>query len=161
MTAPKFIYDDGGRAAAGFRGSAGDCVTRAIAIAGQLDYRTVYDELAAGEARTKRGKRSARNGVSKRVYRKWFTDHGWLWTPTMHIGSGCTTHLDPDELPSGRLVAACSKHLVAVIDGVVHDTGDPSRDGTRCVYGYAQPPDTTSTRARLDQLAAVLAPDLA
>jgi hypothetical protein len=23
-----------------------------------------------------------------------------------------------------------------VIDGVIHDTFDPSRGGTRCVYGY-------------------------
>jgi hypothetical protein len=29
-----------------------------------------------------------------------------------------------------------SKHYCAVIDGVIHDTSDPSRDGTRCVYGY-------------------------
>jgi hypothetical protein len=25
---------------------------------------------------------------------------------------------------------------MAVIDGVIHDTYDPSRDGKRCVYGY-------------------------
>jgi hypothetical protein len=34
----KFRYDDGGRKAAGFKGRAGDCVTRAIAIAAQLPY---------------------------------------------------------------------------------------------------------------------------
>src|SRR5262245_46562233 len=28
-----FVYDDGGRAAAGFKGKAGDCVCRAIALA--------------------------------------------------------------------------------------------------------------------------------
>jgi len=33
-------------------------------------------------------------------------------------------------------VVACSKHYTAVIDGVIHDTHDPSRDGTRAVYGY-------------------------
>jgi hypothetical protein len=27
-----FVYDDGGRSAAGFKGKTGDCVTRAIAI---------------------------------------------------------------------------------------------------------------------------------
>ena len=31
-----------------------------------------------------------------------------------------------------------SKHITAVVDGVIHDTFDPSRDGTRCVYGYWQ-----------------------
>lgn len=54
----------------------------------------------------------------------------------MKVGSGCQMRLNAKELPSGRLIAKVSKHLVAVIDGVVHDTEDPSRGGTRCVYGY-------------------------
>ena len=29
-----------------------------------------------------------------------------------------------------------SKHCTAWIDGECHDTYDPTRDGTRCVYGY-------------------------
>ena len=64
----------------------------------------------------------------------------------MQIGSGCTVHLRADELPPGRLVVSVSKHLTAVIDGVIHDTHDCSRRGTRCVYGYWQPPDAP-TRA--------------
>jgi hypothetical protein len=44
----------------------------------------------------------------------------------MQIGSGCTVHLRADELPSGRLVVSVSKHLTAVIDGVIHDAHDPS-----------------------------------
>ena len=38
----KWVYDDGGRNAAGFRGKAGDCVARSIAIATRLPYRQVY-----------------------------------------------------------------------------------------------------------------------
>jgi hypothetical protein len=69
-------------------------------------------------------------------------DLGWRWVPTMEVGSGCQVHLRADQLPPGRLVVSVSKHLVAVIDGVVHDT-DPEvdRDGTRCVYGYWHEPD--------------------
>jgi hypothetical protein len=74
------------------------------------------------------------------VSRKWFKDYmlslGFTWTPTMTIGKGCTVHLRPDELPPGGLVVSLSRHYAAVIDGVVHDIFDPSRDGTRCVYGY-------------------------
>ena len=33
-----WVYDDGGRNAAGFRGKAGDCVARSIAIATRLPY---------------------------------------------------------------------------------------------------------------------------
>jgi len=37
------------------------------------------------------------------------------------------------------------RHLTAVIDGVIHDTHDPSRDGTRSVYGYYSQPDAQPT----------------
>jgi hypothetical protein len=61
---------------------------------------------------------------------------GFDWTPTMEIGSGCKVHVREDELPKGRLILALSKHYAACIDGVINDTYDPSREGTRCVYGY-------------------------
>ena len=54
----------------------------------------------------------------------------------MKIGSGCKVHLSDDELPPGRLVVMLSRHAAAVIDGVLHDTHDSSRGGSRCVYGY-------------------------
>jgi hypothetical protein len=54
----------------------------------------------------------------------------------MGIGTGCTVHLKADELPAGRIIVRLSGHYAAVIDGVLHDTSDCSRDGTRCVYGY-------------------------
>jgi len=129
------VEDDGGRALAGFIGSAGDCVTRSIAIALELDYGLVYRELAMQNAAL--GKpRSARNGVPRRVYQPYLEGWGWRWVPTMRVGSGCQVHLRAEELPAGRIVARCSRHLCAVVDGVIHDTHDPSRGGTRCVYGY-------------------------
>jgi hypothetical protein len=54
----------------------------------------------------------------------------------MKIGSGCRVHLADGELPMGWLIVRCSRHLTAVIDGVIHDTHDPQRGGKRCVYGY-------------------------
>jgi hypothetical protein len=44
--------------------------------------------------------------------------------------------LKEDELPKGRIICRLSKHYAAVIDGVLNDTYDCSRKGTRCVYGY-------------------------
>ena len=57
-------------------------------------------------------------------------DAGWfrLWV-----------HLRREELPRGRLVVRLSRHLTAVIDGVIHDIYNPDRRGTRCVYGYFKP----------------------
>ena len=147
---PVFVSNDGGRKAAGYKGKAGDCVCRAIAIAAQLPYQQVYDRLAEGNATQRRSRstgkkrhRSARNGIMTK--RKWFKDYmlelGFVWTPTMQIGSGCQVHLKADELPSGRLVCNVSKHCVAVINGVLNDTHDCSRKGKRCVYGYWTMPD--------------------
>lgn len=137
-----WVYDDGGRAAAGFRGEAGDCVTRAVAIATEVPYRDVYAGLkvAATRERPKRGRRSTvRDGVRKPTVVRYLTALGWTFTPTMAIGSGTTVHLRRGEVPDGRLVVSLSKHYAAVIDGVVRDTHDPTRDGTRCVYGYWTP----------------------
>jgi len=141
-----WVYDDGGRAAAGRKGHAGDCVTRAIAIATGEPYDEVYAAMADGQyewmansrlrRRRDRAKRSARNGVNRKVYDRHLTERGWRFVPTMSIGSGCKVHLRADELPKGTIIARLSRHLCAVIDGVIHDTHDPSRDGTRCVYGY-------------------------
>ncbi len=163
----KFTFDDGGRAAAGFKGGSGDCVARSISIASCLPYADVYKTLSRGAGNERKTKgASARNGI--RTSRKWFKDYmqsiGFKWTPCMGIGTGCTVHLTESELPKGRIVVAVSKHYTAVIDGVIHDTHNPSERGTtiyppnhrnvpkgaewlensngwayspeRCVYGY-------------------------
>jgi hypothetical protein len=141
----KIVINDGGRKAAGYKGTAGDCVARAIAIAALLPYQEVYDRLARGNATQRASKRTPKRGAtagaSINTRRKWFNDYmrelGFSWTPIMGIGTGCKVHLRKGELPAtGRLVVSVSKHYTAVIDGVIHDTHDPSRCGTRCVYGY-------------------------
>jgi len=135
----KFVEDDGGRKAAGFKGSANDCATRAIAIASGLPYREVYDGINEIAKRERSRKSSARSGVTARTMRRYLDEVlGWEWIPTMKIGSGCRVHLRADELPGGRIIVSLSGHYAAVVDGVLHDTFDDSRDGTRCVYGYWQ-----------------------
>ena len=136
----KYEYNDGGRSEAGYKGSTGDCVVRAISIASQKPYQEVYDlvnSYASNEYKSRVSKKSnARTGVRKSTIRKMMQELGFVWTPTMKVGSGCKVHLVESELPEGRLVVQVSKHITAVIEKVIHDTYDPSRDGTRCVYGY-------------------------
>lgn len=137
----KFIYDDGGRAAAGFKGNAGDCVCRAIAIAAEIPYIEVYNRLnLLGKSeritKNKQKKSTSARGIYKDTIHKFMESIGWYWYPTMTIGSGCKVHLKESELPKGRIICSLSKHCVAVIDGVIHDTYDSSRDETRCVYGF-------------------------
>jgi hypothetical protein len=143
-----FQFNDGGRAAAGFSGSAGDCVVRAIAIATQLPYIQVYEELNQANAiyadhkndklarhLNKRGS-SPRNGNHRKVFHDYILDHGFIWVATMKVGGGCQVHLRANELPQGTLIVKVSKHLTTVIDGVIQYTHNPARDGQRCVYGY-------------------------
>lgn len=136
-----FVLNDGGREAAGHKGLAGDCATRAIAIASGKPYQEVYDainDLAKSERRGKRKKKvsNARTGVFRVTSQKYLESLGFKWVPTMKVGQGCKVHLRADELPKGRIIVKVSRHLAAVIDGVLHDTYDCSRNGTRCVYGY-------------------------
>jgi hypothetical protein len=144
-----FRFHDGGRAATGYRGKTGDCVVRSIAIATGLPYQLIYDMVNRASTRERTGSRkrgisNARTGVYKSTIHRVMKELGWVWTPTMQIGSGCTVHLRPSELPHGRLVVSVSKHLTAMIDGIIHDTHDCSRRGKRCVYGYWQPPPRRS-----------------
>lgn len=177
----EFIHDDGGRADAGYKGTTGDCATRAIAVAAQMPYKEAYilvNQFGQQErtSKRKRSKSSARTGVYSATMRRIMSHLGWKWTPTMTIGSGCRVHLVADELPPGRLIASVSKHYTAIIDGVIHDTYNPSERGTtiyplnymgnipagavrlengngyayspeRCVYGYWTPPHTTTKGA--------------
>lgn len=136
-------WNDGGRQTAGFAPNApGDCTCRAIAIVTEQPYLTVYGDLNQLAHRIeRRGRRgglsSSRTGVHKSTIRRYMAALGWTWISTMGIGTGCRFHLAEDELPmKGRLLVQVSKHLTAVVEGVIHDLYDPTREGTRCVYGY-------------------------
>ncbi len=135
-----YHYNDGGRKAAGYEGATGDCVCRAIAIATGKSYQEVYDGLNNLKSSLRQTKRvrgsSSRTGVSRAVYDRYLKSLGWEFVPTMGIGTGCKVHLREGELPSGRIICRVSRHLCAVLDGVINDTHNPSRCGTRCVYGY-------------------------
>lgn len=138
-----YVYSDGGRAEAGFKGTTNDCVCRAIAIASGLPYKWVYDRLnvlAKEEKPSKRRhspkKSSARNGVHRVTYDKLLKELGFVWVPLCRPGQP-GPRLDPANLPKrGRLILRLSKHLAAFVDGTLCDIYDCSRGATRMVYGY-------------------------
>lgn len=127
-----FQFNDGGREAAGYKGTCGDCVVRAIAIALDLDYKETYLELARLN-KVALGKRSARNGVHKTAYEKFLKDHGWVWHKAPKFEGRKAKHYD---MPKGKVIARMAKHLAAVVDGEVHDTWDST---AKMVYGYYAP----------------------
>ena len=143
------VYSDGGRAAAGYKGRAGDCVVRAIAIAAQKPYQEVYyaiNAFALAE-RVRRGRSSSEpqrcrandvRGLSTNTRLGMGTDHaGWFRLPSAPKNGGAT---------QGTPVVRLSRHLTAVIDGVIHDIYNPDRQGSRCVYGYFKPAKLTERR---------------
>jgi hypothetical protein len=137
----QWTFNDGGRAEAGYKGDTGDCACRSIAIVTGMSYQEVYDliiKYAAKERPGTRRKRShPRTGVHGSTLRKIMADLGWTWVPTMKIGSGTTVHVREGELPTeGKYLLRLSRHFCAIVDGVVHDTYDPAREGTRAVYGF-------------------------
>jgi len=148
----QWVFNDGGRADAGYKGLTGDCGTRAIAIAAEIPYQEVYDlmkEFAKRERPRGRTPRShPRTGIKPKTLGRILEGLGFEWVACMGIGTGCKVHLHDGELPMGRLVVRVSKHYTAVIDGVIYDTFDPQREthwidrygnisiSRRCVYGY-------------------------
>ena len=57
-----YIFNDGGRAEAGYKGTAGDCGARAMAIALGISYKDAYKEIAQVNKDMGFAK-SARNGI--------------------------------------------------------------------------------------------------
>ena len=130
------MYDDGGRAKAGFRGSARDCGVRAIAIATGKSYKEVYKAAnkmckVDGFSNTFS---SARNGLFRTTFiriMKWLLGY----EPEYHdfYKNGGKRKACRDDFPNGRLILKMKKPYAAVVDGVIYDSWD-SRD--RDVLGY-------------------------
>jgi hypothetical protein len=74
----------------------------------------------------------ADHGCVPEAYGPYLESLGWKFTPTKDQ----RIKLRADELPPGRLIVEVHRHLVAVIDGVIHDTHDSGRKGRRPVIGY-------------------------
>lgn len=129
----EYKYNDGGRSQYYKTSMVRDCVTRAIAIASNKDYKEIYNLVKS----YLKPKKSPNNGVPNKLVKKIMTDLGYQWVSKMSIGTGCTTHLSQDEIPMDKIIICnVSRHVVAVVNGVVNDTFDCTRDGNRCVYGY-------------------------
>lgn len=139
-------YNDGGRVQAGYKGDCGDCVVRALAIAMDRPYKEVYAEIAAVNATTRKtknrsatvGRKTARSGIyaKARPFIRYMESHGWHWVSVRGFGDRDVPRFRRGNLPGGRIIVSLRKHYCAVINGVIHDTHDPSRKGTVVINGY-------------------------
>jgi hypothetical protein len=150
----RWVKDDGGGRASGIarapgrKDAVGDCVTRAIAIAAEMPYREVHNALIlatvhhlyAGGDNDYWGKRDRRrggvrafdpdHGCRDSVYGPYLKSLGWVHVTPKGM------RLRADQLPRGRLIVQIHRHLVAVIDHVIHDTHNCGRAGLVRVDGY-------------------------
>ena len=109
----KFVKNDGGRVASGFTGKAGDCVVRPISTATELltisndaDPTWINATMPKTKGRKTAGIHSAANGIYTESvhFKRYMVQLGFMWVPTMTVGSGCLVHLRAVELPKGRTI---------------------------------------------------------
>lgn len=139
------VIDDGGRAAAGYKGVCGDCVVRSVAIASQRPYKDVYREIAEINLITRKtktrktvGKKTARYGVYTDAppFTRYMQSIGWAWVGMPSGRNSTPVFFRRGNLPGGRIIVSIQSHYCAVIDGVIHDTHDGSDNGNAIVLGY-------------------------
>ena len=152
LTPLGFMICDGGREDAGYKGDAGDCVTRAISIAtawasrGRYEYEQHRSELMKRKAKwrkTSRSKRakasksnSVRNGTPKEVYRPYLEDLGWERVSLVKFGDPTRKEMVKEDIPNDIVILEVRKHLVTCANHVVLDTWD-CREATLFVDGFA------------------------
>lgn len=146
----EFIKFDGGRKAAGFKGSAGDCGVRSAAIALGEDYQETYDALyqrqkafkdRSRKVRVKLSDASPRTGVWKEVMHAHMTEAGAVWVPLASIGGEVVRVKDvATRWPGNRVVMRLARHYSAMVNGVNMDTWPQHPD--KRVYGVWVVEDT-------------------
>ncbi len=120
-----FLYSDGGRSESRRPKQKNDCTVRAVAVALNEPYDTVY-EWFKGEGRK----------CSKGFHIKdWLAKDGRFEKIPFPAIKG-QKRMNPSkfcgEFKRGKYICRTAKHVFAVIDGVVHDTWEQRPD--RCIY---------------------------
>ena len=131
MSLLPYKRDDGGRAAAGFKGGTGDCLVRAMAIASGQPYREVYAHVAAtykvhGYKRTGNayymGRKSKRGQLTpKKAQDRALMDMGFTKVPLLPGPRPTYTEV---ARVHGTAVVGTTKHIGVIRDGVYRDTFD-------------------------------------
>ena len=153
----EFVKNDGGRLEAGYKGSSGDCVLRSICIASGLGYQETHDRLwkimekdyekkrrnvkRLRNTLKKRGlnykprgpSHDARHGVYRKHYGVLFKELGWDFQPI----NGSWEDLPDDDI----IIAVTARHLAAVINGVLQDAWDCTRNKNVIGYWYLNIPE--------------------
>lgn len=127
---PHYIYNDGGRAEAGYKGDAGDCGVRATCIATGQSYRKTYNEINRAAKNVDSSSRS-RTGISTYLLNKYLKCFGFEMTK-----SPFNTRVSNSLFKTGTFIIHTSHHYIACINGVFYDTHDGTKQGRANVLDY-------------------------
>lgn len=120
-----FIQSDGGRGASRRPKQSNDCTVRALAIARNMAYDDAYDLLAEAGRKCARGFH----------LQHWLNDQPFARKMAFQAVKG-QRRMNPAafcaRFTKGRYICRASKHVFAVIDGVLYDTARNRPD--RCIY---------------------------
>ena len=117
----QYVNYDGGRMAAGYKGkNAGDCIVRALAILTGNDYKRVYMDVAHVN-KIKGGKRSARDGVSDKVWKAIFADYDLV---KIKLPPGPRPTYSEAYEQYGNCIVTTNRHACAIVNGTLRDTFD-------------------------------------
>lgn len=120
-----WVLSDGGRSQSKRSAQKNDCTVRALAIARGLPYDEAYDILKDAGRKCSRGFDFVR----------WIATQPWATKIAFPAAKG-QRRMTPAQFcidhPRGTFILRVSKHVFAVVDGVVHDTFENRPD--RCVY---------------------------
>lgn len=127
----EYMWHDGGRRQSGRKGTTGDCVVRATAIAlhhgkptGQ-DYDRLY-KIMADMHYDVRGVRSCRKGVAKKAYYPVLEALGFehIKLTTKAEGRKWLTFTEAWNRYRRSMIVQKAKHVLAIVDGTMLDTFD-------------------------------------
>ena len=114
-----YRFDDGGRAAAGYRGKTGDCVVRAIAICAREDYRAVYATMA--EHMKLNGYAASGKAYATRESNRILKAYGFR---KVRLPAGERPTYTEAHHRYGDCIAGTTKHVAAIVGGALRDTFD-------------------------------------
>ena len=117
-----YEYDDGGRADAGRKGNARDCVCRAICILTGRPYKQVYAELCEVH-KAKTGKRSARCGIHTNTAAcvRYLESIG---VTKVKLPKGPRPTWSEAHETYGDCIVSTTHHWACIRDGALRDTDD-------------------------------------
>lgn len=118
------VQTDSGRSVSRRPKQSNDCTVRALANVFDMDYDDAYDYLAAAGRKCSRGFHFK---TLEHPKLKWEAYQAIKGQSRKTISDFCKEH------PEGKWIIRVSKHVAAVIDGVVYDTFESNP--TKCVYG--------------------------